>query len=89
MTWTDMATRLSDVAHNGVFVFNFKQTFLLVPLFLQAIFYSVKIFARGNFFRAENSAWYNITNFHLQHGQKKKKKIKIALFQQYSKSKFK
>ena len=48
-TWTDMDTQLNDVAHDGVFLFNFKQTLLLVPLFLQAIFYSVKIFARGIF----------------------------------------
>ena len=46
---------------------------------LKAIFHSVKIFTQADIFRAENSWWKNIINFHFPRGLKEKKKIKEAL----------
>ena len=43
---------------------------------LKAIFHSVQIFAQADIFRAENSWWKNIINFHFPRGLKEKKKLK-------------
>ena len=60
---------------------------MILSLFeFQDVFHSIEIFARADFLEL-NSAWKNMINFHFPRG-KKKKKITIALYQQYYKSKY-